>query len=168
MKVLGVNEELYAPRMCVICENGVFHTGVETFVIDPDREFSADSNFSGRKYVCEQCGRLIANALGVASTEQVQRAEFEREAAQQQLSAVRQRVDELAKSLAQEVNEVQYVGASFEDLFQPPQVDVARERSSNGLSSVESVPVEEKSGSSRKKSEKAASSDAGSASSESE
>ena len=161
MKVLSINEDLYAPRMCVICENGVGHTGEEEIVIDPDRTFSADSNFQGRKYVCEQCARLIANAMGVATTQQVQRAEWERDVAKQELVNVRQTVEKVAKDLSAQINgtAVQYQGATFEDIFQPPATDVVRERSSNGVSTVESVPAEEKSGSSRKKSSASASSD---------
>lgn len=162
MKVLGINEELFAPRMCVICENSVMYTGAETFVIDPDRDFGPDSNFVGHKYVCEQCGRLIANALGSATMEQVKRAEYDRDVAQQKLTAVRHRVDALGKALSDEINETveSYQGASFEDLFTPPNVDIPRERSSNGVSTVESVPVKESSGSAGKKSAKAANSDA--------
>jgi hypothetical protein len=157
MKVLGVNEDLYAPRMCVICENGVFHTGAETFVIDPDREFSPDSNFQGRKYVCEQCGRLIANALGTATTEQVRVAEYERDVANQKLVAVRQKVDELASTFNKVVEQTAAdTEASYAALFNPPSTDLVGVRSSNGVSTVESVKVEDKSGSARKKSSESA------------
>lgn len=143
----------------MICENGVAHTGTETFVIDPDRDFSDLSNFEGHKYICEQCGRLIANALGAATTEQVRRAEFDRDVAQQELTNVRQRVEKLSKDLSSDISSsvTQYQGATFEDLFTPPPVDVVAKRSSNGISTVESVPVKESSGSARKKSAAAAS-----------
>jgi hypothetical protein len=129
---------LLPPHICIICETS---PQGET-VVDTERTLRTGvaSILNGRKYVCEECAKQIGLLFGLVSLKEKERADFERDAAKAEVANIRQRVEAIAHSIADSMNApgITYEGASFEDLFNPPQVDQVREAAASRLSAVES------------------------------
>lgn len=131
---------LLPPSICIICESYPPNNG-ET-VVDTllTLRTGVASALNGRKYVCERCVIEFANLYGFERGDQIQKANFDRDVADRKVAIVRQRVEALLESLSDSIGEeaITYEGASYEDLFTPPDVEVVRQASANRLSAVES------------------------------
>lgn len=148
---------LLPPSICIICESYPPNNG-ET-VVDTllTLRTGVASALNGRKYVCERCVIEFANLYGFERGDQIQKANFDRDVADRKVSLVRQRVEALLESLKDSIGEeaIAYEGASYEDLFTPPDVEAVRTASANRLSAVESRGVEPVAVKTRKKREHA-------------
>jgi hypothetical protein len=130
--------QLLPPSICIICET------------QPDGDAVVDTLYTmrtgvasvlnGRKYVCERCVGEFAKLFGFEKGSQVQEAQFDRDLARRELANVRDNITKFADSLTSAINHPGVVaeGQTFEDLFQPPAVDVVREASASRLSAIES------------------------------
>lgn len=134
--------DLLPPSICIICEG------------QPDGEAVVDTfyNFkpgvasvlNGRKYVCERCVGEFAKLFGLERGREVAQAKFDADIATREVALIRQRVDEFAKQLADVVNHpgITQESVSFEDVFQPPNVDLVKEAAASKLSQIQSTGTE--------------------------
>jgi len=103
MRIVGADESLANPNVCVICEETP--KPANEAVIDTQRsKFDDWSQTQGQKYVCERCSSEIANLRGYVSSNAVALAVQTAALAHTQLANVQARVTQLATSISDFVN----------------------------------------------------------------